>query len=202
MMGTDWKLDGSYFEACNCDVVCPCVFTSAPTEGNCTALVGWHVDSGSMGDVSLDGLNVALAVYSPGNMFETPWQVALYIDNDADASQQEALTKIFGGQAGGHFADLGGFIGEVKGVSSMPISYEANGRSRSLRIEGIAEVAISGMEGQGGADIQVVNHPVAIAPGYPVVASKSDKLSYQDHGFSWEISGKTGFYSPFSYQGP
>lgn len=29
-MTTEWKVSGTYFEACNCDVACPCVFTSAP----------------------------------------------------------------------------------------------------------------------------------------------------------------------------
>jgi len=200
-MGTEWKVDGSYFESCNCDAACPCVFMSAPTEGDCTVVVAWHVDRGSMGDVSLDGLSVAMAAYSPGHMLQTPWQVALYIDEAANASQQEALTKIFGGQAGGPPAALAQFIGEVKGVTSVPIEFGANGKKRSLRIEGIAEVAITGMEGQGGAEVHVVNHPVAVSPGFPAVTGTSDKLSYHDHGFSWEFSGKNSFHAPFSYQG-
>jgi len=40
-----WQLKGVYFEACNCDVPCPCVFLSAPTAGQCTVLVGWHIES-------------------------------------------------------------------------------------------------------------------------------------------------------------
>ncbi|MHA6645712.1 DUF1326 domain-containing protein, partial [Mesorhizobium sp. A623] len=36
-MMTEWKLSGSYFETCNCETACPCVFLSPPTEGDCTA---------------------------------------------------------------------------------------------------------------------------------------------------------------------
>ena len=36
-----WSIKGTYFESCNCEVACPCLFLSAPTEGYCTALVGW-----------------------------------------------------------------------------------------------------------------------------------------------------------------
>ena len=135
-------------------------------------------------------------------MLETPWQVALYLDENANDAQQEALTMIYGGQVGGPPAALGELIGEVLGVKSAPIEYQANGKRRSLRINGVAEVAVEGMAGQGGSDIVVSNHPLAIAPGYPAVATKSEKLRYQDYDFSWELSGKTGFYSPFTYQGP
>jgi hypothetical protein len=201
-MGTDWKIDGTYFESCNCDMTCPCVFTSAPTTGECTAVVAWHVDKGSYGDVSLGGLNVALAVHSPGHMLETPWKVALYIDQEASEAQQAALTNIFGGQAGGHMAALGEHIGEVLGVKSVPIEYKAEGKRRSLRINGVSAMAIEGLEGQGGGDVTVNGQPVTNAPGYPTVVAKSEKLSYQDYGYNWELSGTNGFFSPFTYQGP
>jgi hypothetical protein len=46
-----WQLKGTYFEACNCNVACPCVFLSAPSEGECRVLVAWHVDQGKDGEV-------------------------------------------------------------------------------------------------------------------------------------------------------
>ena len=66
----------------------------------------------------------------------------------------------------------------------------------------MASALIEGMDGQGGEEVTVNNHPVAVAPGFPAVAAKSEKLRYQDYGFNWELSGKNGFYSPFAYQGP
>jgi len=42
---------------------------------------------------------------------------------------------------------------------------------------------------------------LGLAPGYPVGVAKSKKLRYKDYGLEWEISGKNGFYSPFTYQG-
>lgn len=201
-MGTDWKLDGTCFESCNCDVVCPCIFTSAPTTGDCTVLFAWHIDEGSHGDLSLSGLNVAMAAYSPGHMLETPWKVALYLDENASEAQQEALTAIFAGQVGGHLAGLSPLIGEVLGVKSVSIDYQANGKQRSMQIKGLAEVAIEGIQGPGEADTTVSNQLIGIAPNFPTVVAKSEKLNYQDYGYSWDLSGKHGLYSPFSYQGP
>ena len=69
-MADNWTISGDYFEACNCEAACPCVFLSPPTTGECTLLVGWHIDSGNMNGADLGGLNVALAVHSPGHMIE------------------------------------------------------------------------------------------------------------------------------------
>ena len=96
-MSNKWKLSGTYFEACNCDAACPCVFLSDPTEDECTALVGWHIEDGHLEGVSLDGLNVVLAVVSPGNMVKVKWDAAIYFDYRADEAQQNALTRIFTG---------------------------------------------------------------------------------------------------------
>ena len=75
-----WSLKGTYFESCNCDTACPCLFLSNPTEGGCTALVGWHIYEGKDSEVPLAGLNVALAVHSPGNRTKNPWKDAGYVD--------------------------------------------------------------------------------------------------------------------------
>ena len=200
-MADEWKLSGTYFEACNCEAACQCVFLGPPDPGDCTLLIGWHIDSGAMGDVSLDGFNVALAVHSPGHMTQVQWKVALYLDQRAAQAQQDALTQIFTGQAGGHFAVLGAHIGEVLGIKKVAIDYKAEGKRRSLRIPDIADVEIEGMEGGGGAEVTISGNPLCIVPGEPMVVGRSTRLSYHDHGLDWEITAKNGFYSPFTYQG-
>src|SRR5712691_2531946 len=47
---TRWQIAGDYFENCNCNVVCPCLFspnaplTSKPTAGACEVAFAFHVD--------------------------------------------------------------------------------------------------------------------------------------------------------------
>jgi hypothetical protein len=196
-----WDLKGTYFESCNCEVACPCVFLSAPSEGECTVLVAWHVEQGSDGEVSLDGLNIAMAVHAPGHMMQTKWRAALYLDERADEAQRNALTRIFAGQAGGHPAVLASLVGEVLGVASTAIDYRAEGKRRSVSIPKIATAEILALEGQGGGEVTVSGHPLCVAPGFPAVVARSGKLSYDDHGMTWAVSEKNGFYSPFAYQG-
>ena len=101
-----WQLSGDYFENCNCSVVCPCFIskaaplTSRPTEGECNVALIFHIDSGKYDGTALDGLNVALAVHTPGPMAEGNWSIAAYIDQRASDKQTEALGAIFSGGAG------------------------------------------------------------------------------------------------------
>ena len=198
-MNDKWKLAGTYFEACNCNIACPCTFLSAPTTGECKALVGWHIDNGNFENINLSGFNVAMAIHAPGHMLEVKWQAALYLDETASEEQQKALTQIFTGQVGGHPAMLVSFVGEVLGIKSAPIEYEAKGKQRRLKIPDVLETEIEALD-QAGADVTIDNPPLGLAPGYTLVVAKSGKLHYQDHGLQWDISGKNGFYSPFTYQ--
>ena len=199
-MADNWKISGTYFEACSCDVACPCTFLSAPTDGKCNALAGWHIEKGTLAGINLDGLNVALAVHAPGHMLEVKWKAAVYLDENASDEQKDALTKIFTGQVGGHPAILVSFVGEVLGIKSVPITFEANGKQRKLTVADLAEVEIEGMQDQTGADVSINNAPMGLAPGFPIVVAKSKTLHYEDYGLRWEISDKNGFYSPFVYQ--
>ncbi len=71
---TKWHLSGDYFENCNCDVLCPCLvspaapLTARPSQGECDVAMVFHIDRGSYGQVSLDGLNVAVVAHTPGAM--------------------------------------------------------------------------------------------------------------------------------------
>ena len=200
-MGSQWKIDGTYFETCNCDTACPCVFLSAPTTGDCTALVGWHIASGHFGDLDLQDLNAVMAVHSPGHMAEVPWQAALYVDSKGNSAQQDALTRIFSGQAGGHPAMLASHVGDFLGVKSVAIEYQGSGKKRSLNISGIATAEIEAISGQGGGETTIAGHPLCIAPGFPLVVARSSQVNYDDHQMHWEMSRKNGFYSPFAYNG-
>ena len=196
-----WQVDGTYMEACNCEAACPCVFFSPPTEESCTVVLGWHIESGKHEETTLDGLNVVMLVHSPGHMKDGNWQVALYLDDTADEAQQQALGGIFSGQAGGHLANLGPFIGSVLGARPAKISFQHKAPALHLEVEGLGEAKIAQMEGQGGGPVHVSGHPLAISPGNPATVARSEVLTFSDHGMSCNLTGKNGFFAPYSYSG-
>ena len=199
-MPTSWKVSGSYFEACSCEIACPCIFLSAPTNGECTVMLAWHIEQGSFGDTALDGFNAAMAIYSPGHMMEGKWKLALYLDDKAGQNQQEALAQIFSGQAGGHLAALGPLVGEVLGVRAVPIEYHAEGKQRSLRLADIGGAEINAIAGQNEGDTTVAGAPFAVVPGVSLVVAKAKEMRFNDYGLKWGVSDKNGFYAPFAYQ--
>lgn len=202
MAEKNWKLKGDYFEACNCDIPCPCVFLGNPDQGECDLTIAWHIDKGQFNNTSLDGLNVVAVFHAPGNMFTGPkWKAALYLDERATKEQAEALGKIYSGEAGGIFGVLSGLIGELVGVRSVPIKFEMDSKRRTLQVPTAIDLTIEGIEGADKSkDVSISNAPMHVAPGFAAVVAKSTRNSYSDHGMEWNNSGKNGFYSRFAYR--
>jgi hypothetical protein len=201
-MSEQWSLKGTFVEACNCDVACSCIYGSSPTAGDCKVFLGWHVDHGHYTNIALDGLNVGLAIYTPGDMDKTAWQVALYYDDKASEDQKNCLMLIFSGQVGGFLAELAKDYGEVLGSTSVRIDYQVNGKRRSFKIADVVESEVEALSRGDGSEVTLINgHPVATAPGLAATLARSKKLSYHDHGFDWEITDKSGYFGPFVFQG-
>ncbi|MCF7984056.1 MAG: DUF1326 domain-containing protein [Thiohalocapsa sp.] len=196
---SDWKLKGNYFESCNCDLVCPCIFLRPPTEGFCEAFVGWHVEEGHMGDVKLDGLNIAAWLHSPGSLTDGNWRLALYLDDRASDEQSAALTRIFGGEAGGHPAVLAGLVGELLGVKSAPIEFKEENGDHFLEIPGVGRNLTHALEGEDGGKVTVANHPLQVSPGHPVEVGYSEDAHYKDYDVEWRQDNRVGLAAPFVY---
>ncbi len=198
---SDWKIEGDYFEGCDCETVCPCVYLGDPDPGDCHVTFAWHIAKGHYGSTKLDGLNVVAMFHSPGNMVTGPkWNAALYLDAKAKPEQADALGKIFSGQAGSSLANVATLIGSVKGVKSASIEFEKKGRTRKVRIPSVLDLEIEAIKGANEKEEATLhNEPMTGVPGFDPVVAQSKTYRYHDHGYSIELSGKNGFYSPFAY---
>lgn len=201
----EWQLTGDYFENCNCDVVCPCLastaapLTAGPTRQVCDVALVFHIDRGSYEDVSLDGLNVALAAHAPGPMAEGNWAVAAYIDERADDRQTAALGAIFTGAEGGPMAAFAPLVGSQLGVKKVPIRYAVQGKSRSVEIPGIMQMAVEPIPTMhpSGEIWAALGHPVA--PDRLALAVGRGGSTFADYGMRWDNSGRNGHYAPISW---
>jgi hypothetical protein len=159
----------------------------------------FHIESGRYGDIALDGLNVAVAVHTPGPMAEGNWSVAAYIDERADEKQTEALGAIFGGTAGGPTATFTPLIGKNLGVKKVPITYRIEGKKRSAEIPGMLHMSVDPLptahpSGEMWANI---GHPVS--PDKLALAVGAPGSTFSDHGMRWDNSGKNGHYAPIRW---
>ena len=62
-----WKLEGSYFETCSCDVVCPCTASLAlgATHDRCRVTLVFNVKDGEVEGTDVSGLTVAAVADTP-----------------------------------------------------------------------------------------------------------------------------------------
>jgi hypothetical protein len=219
----DWRLEGDYFDGCNCKSICPCIFALDPTEGYCMGLAAWHIEKGyftteanngsnknysnkdskSKNSIDLANLNVIMSVHAPGHMFNGPkWRVALYLDEKANNHQTDALSRIFTGQAGGDFfVEIVPLIGEILAMKTVPIEFTIEGKKRrKIKIPDIVEMEIEGLAGSNpNIEPTVVNPAFSNTPGYDPVIARSLRHMYKDQGLEWDNSGRNAFYSRFAY---
>ena len=148
MADTGWRLEGEWFETCNCEYLCPCIIThmrARPTEGECIVAGVYHVEEGRFGALPLDGLSFVTVIRTPGPMAEGNWTVGAIIDERADDAQRAALTAIVSGKAGGPPDRLNALMGEFAGVEFAPIVFASAGLGRSVAVPGLLDQAVEGV---------------------------------------------------------
>jgi hypothetical protein len=198
-----WRLDGTYFESCSCDTVCPCTwsaFTAKATLDRCRALLAYHVESGEINGVDVSGLSFALFLDTPPVMSEGNWRVGVFLDEAASDPQAEQLGAVLGGQLGGPPAMLGPLIGEMLGVEKAPITYHDDGRSHRVQIGDAVHVDVEdfvAIEGQDPVQLTNVFHP----SNTTLTVAPARDLRLSTFGIEWGREGQSGFSAPFSWAG-
>lgn len=131
-----WKLEGSYFETCSCEAVCPCTasFSYGATYDRCKVTLVFKVKEGEVEGTDVSGLAVAAVADTPKVMSEGHWRLGVFIDSAASDEQAEKLGGVFSGALGGPMEALGPLIGENLGVQRAPIDVHEEGVRHSVRI--------------------------------------------------------------------
>ena len=200
----EWRVRGSYFEACNCDAICPCRSVhgqpgSSSTHGECYGALSWHVHEGRAGGVDLMDLKVALSLrFFDDRQPSTPWEVVLYVDERADDAQSDALADIFLGRAGGTVSHLyGPAIGEVHAVRSARITLEHVAPRHRIDVLGYLVVEAEG-EASAPGDVRC-GIPGFDHPGTELYA---DVIRSEDPALCREVRGNrnASFTSDFEYR--
>ena len=108
-----YHLEGQLLEVCDCRVLCPCWIGEDPDNGTCDSVLAYHFEKGSIDGVDVAGRTIAMVSHIPGNVLQGNFRVALYVDEGASQSQQEAILNVYSGKLGGPIADFAKLIGEV-----------------------------------------------------------------------------------------
>lgn len=195
-----FSVEGDYFETCQCDVSCPCIWQKPADREECDLIIAWHVSKGDKDGVDLSDMNAVLAVHSPKQMTDGGWKVALYVDDRATPEQSEALGAVFSGGAGGHLAALAPLIGEVAGVAPAAITFDRSNGSLHAEVAGVLTMSAEEINGMDGASTPVITNPLMGAITQPLTQAKAGDVSYHGH-WDVEYSGTNSFVTDFKYEG-
>jgi hypothetical protein len=195
-----WRIEGEYFESCNCEFLCPCLLSNAqarPTEGHCDVVLAIHVRQGNYGATDISGLSAVQALTTPGPMAKGNGTIAVYLDSRANEAQRAALEMIFTGAAGGPPSLFGPMVAKQLPTKSTAIEFSSDGKTWQLRMPQIAEVTVEGVAGAGGRNVWFdnVGHPYSSR----LAAAKGAASSYADHGMTFDNSGRNGHFSAISW---
>ena len=197
-----WKLAGSYFDTCSCDVVCPCTASLAlgATHDRCQSTLVLRVDEGEVEGTDVSGLTVAAIIDSPKVMSDGGWRLGVFVDAAASDEQVEKLGAVFSGALGGPMQALLPLVGENLGMERAPIEVRENGLRHSVRIGEVVDFEIEdvvpfGSETGEPAKLTGAFHPAA---GFNVARATRSKID----AFGIQYEGNAAFStSRFSWAG-
>ena len=189
-----WRIAGSYFETCSCDVVCPCTASLAlgATHDYCRVALVFHVKDGEVEGVDVSGLTVAAVAETPKVMTDGNWRIGVFIDAAASDEQAEKLGGVFSGALGGPMEALGPLIGENLGVQRAPIEVREDGLTHSVKIGDavdfeVEDVVPFGVESGKPAQLVGIFHPA----GPELTVAHATRSQIDAFGISYE--GKAAF---------
>ncbi|MDQ2897609.1 MAG: DUF1326 domain-containing protein [Actinomycetota bacterium] len=184
-----WKLEGSYFETCSCDLVCPCTasFALGATYERCKVTLVFNIKDGAVDTVDVSGLTVAAVADTPKVMSEGNWRLGVFIDAAASDEQAEKLGAVFSGTLGGPMEALGPLVGENLGLQRASIEVQENGLRHSIRIGDavdfeIEDVVPFGVETGEPAKLTGIFHPA----GSELTVSRATRSKIDAFGIQYE----------------
>jgi hypothetical protein len=200
-----WSLRGEYMESCNCDYLCPCIYTNpqeAATYDHCTAAMVFRIDEGHFGETQLNGLKFALVIRSGRVMADGNWVFAGVVDESANDPQRTALATIIGGEAGGTPALIRqNLVGDFRGVEFKPIEVHIEALKRSASIPDILAFEIEGVASRNRSGDPLYIDNTAHPANRRLALARSKETHVKGFGLDLNLVGKgnNGHYAPFAW---
>lgn len=204
MATSDWRITGDYFETCNCDYLCPCIYTNMtaqPTHDICIAAIAMRINDGSFDGVDLNGVAFIICIMVDGPMADGNWTVGLIIDDQADEAQMGAIGQICSGDFGGPMELGKALVGTFAGIERAPIEINKEDMSFSVKAGNLFSNAAIATP-----SVQDPKVPIYIDnTAHPASARLALAIGSESHmhafGINWDDAegGHNGHFAPFDW---
>jgi hypothetical protein len=205
MAEQQWTLRGEYMESCNCDYLCPCIYTNPQgpaTHDHCVAAMAFRIDAGNFGTTKLDGLKFALVIRSGKVMADGNWVFAGVVDERADEPQRQALGAIVSGVAGGPPGFIReNLVSDFRGVEFRPIEFTMDGLKRSTAIPGVLSFEIEGVTPRRRSDEPMYLDNTSHPANRRLALARAKEMHMHGFGLDLDLAGQrnNGHFAPFSW---
>jgi len=216
-----YLLNGTFVEACDCRLMCPCWTDDEPDDGHCTGLFAWSLDTGS----TVDGLAVAGARVvcvtthlgrRRGQAAEENTVSVVFVDPvDLPEADRDvavgALGLAFSGKRLGPLEDLAAVNGTVVLVDPAGIAITETGDDVTVTVTDLhgtqpvlATLRPARFDGREALTLRrtALSKELGITDEETVTAHHSDTLTIRaavlPGGFV-EVTGRSGMRGPFHY---
>ncbi|HET8894544.1 MAG TPA: DUF1326 domain-containing protein [Gaiellaceae bacterium] len=195
-----WKVEGTYFETCSCNVVCPCTVASFDIGSDydrCAFALVFSVARGEIDGTDVSGAKVVAIGDTPKVMTDGSWNLGVFIDAKTD-EQADKLAGVFGGAMGGPMGGIAPLVGEMRGVERATIDIREDGLEHSVKIGDSVEFAVQdvvpfGIENGQPSRAVGIFHPA----GSELTIAKTTDAKINAFGIT--VDGKSAFSAPFSW---
>jgi CheY-like chemotaxis protein len=196
-----WKVSGTYFEACNCEAICPCRkqggkrLSTGSTYGFCDFALSWRIVDGAFAGIDLSDRYVVMAGSYRDDEPNKPWRVTLYVDERSSEGQFAALSDIFLGRAGGTaLQNFAGRIGATYAVRRAAIELDHRPQRWFMRASTWVEVRASRtVPSELSVTCGIPGHD---RPGNELIA---DSMRVHDTPLQFDLRERCGFETDFAY---
>ncbi len=197
-----WAISGTYLEACNCEVICPCRRIDGKpggrsTYGECAGALSWKIESGRAGELDLSSLQVVMAVRYSDDEPGSPWTHWIYVDERGDERQRDSLAQIWTGSVGG--APMEQFPWALKesnllGVRAVAIDIDHTPGRGWFRAGGQVSVRVR-------AAVDDPATVTCIIPGHHRSGREvhADLIHIADEPLDFELTDRCGYETTFDY---
>lgn len=199
-----WRIEGDYFESCNCEAICPCrtvggVSGGRSTYGICFGVLSWLIREGEADGVVLDGLASAFTIRYSDDEPGSPWTFVVYVDERGSEEQRTALAEILTGRRGGELILALPWVrkpSELVAVRPAAIDLSLQDGDYRLRVGSAIELDAS-------RPFETGERVSCVIPGHHIAGREyyADRLTVSDEGFAWDLEGNCAFVSTFAYSG-
>ena len=194
-----YNIEGRLLEVCTCKILCPCWVGEDPDSGTCDGMLAWHIEKGHIEGVDVGGRTFVVLGHIPGNILKGNWNIRVYIDDKATAQQKDALLSVWTGQAGGPVADLAKLVGKVDAVEQVPIAFDINGASGTVKVGDAISASLSPFTGATGKPTSMQDTIFTTIPGSPAYVGKADSYVANAPGFSIDLKGHNAVSGSFRF---